>query len=589
MQNKIKHIFLILLTSIAVNSFSQSNVMFDVFANTEYNYQNKYKEVKDFELSLKGEIDIEYAALRNEKGLNFDKLNKSIENLALNEWKDSKKKYELNNDIKAQIVKYNDFKFRKNDRNSRAVEGDFNAQLKSIDIKIISICNRVITFYQNFEYRLSIGNNRYNDGDIEINITKYFTADLYAQQIAPLKVVFNEAQQKQAQQVLMPFINDFSNDLKAYRDENPDDDEEDIVHEDDEYDEESETAYTRNAKQNNKEINYTVDFNDADFYWFGWGLMMHFPDYCKSSYINNGNAFEVFIPYHKCKSIIDLFPAYSSYKLLSKPENQFKNFDCFEVLNNYNKFRQEPSVTSLFKLNNVLDKPKKLTAGSYQTFKNNTKNFRGDFIYEFDTKAINFQHKASLTNYSYFLEFYNNKSTKRINTQAQNKSKHFYDEKRNLILRKSDETSYGGDFYYFYNADNCYTFQTHGSKNFAEELITKTSFKNNELCLTDVCLTFNNEMQVVAVKMLKYQHNNVELGFDEKARLIEAHTENDRYNYYYEYDALDRLIKYSSFEYQRISREVIFFYKDNERLPFLQKKHTLNHDTFEEETYLWEY
>jgi hypothetical protein len=122
-----------------------------------------------------------------------------------------------------------------------------------------------------------------------------------------------------------------------------------------------------------------------------------------------------------------------------------------------------------------------------------------------------------------------------------------------------------------------------------EERVEKITLKNNELCLSDICLTFNENMQVVAIKTLKYQFNDTEIGFDEKGRIVEAHTENDRYNYYYEFDALDRLIKYSTYEYQRISKEVVYLYHEDKRLPYIQKKHTYNNDIFEEETYEWEY
>jgi hypothetical protein len=38
-----------------------------------------------------------------------------------------------------------------------------------------------------------------------------------------------------------------------------------------------------------------------------------------------------------------------------------------------------------------------------------------------------------------------------------------------------------------------------------------------------------------------------------------------------------------------MEKEVEYFYQDQNLLPFLQKKHTLTNDTFEEETYDWEY
>jgi len=582
---KIKFIFITLLLVQAFNGYSQNHeVLFDVFANQTYSYQGKYKEVKDFELNLNEEIDINYFAMRNERGINYEKLNNYIESLALNEWKDKQQKFELNNEIKAKIVNYNALKLRNNSRYDYGVENDFHSQLKSIDIKILSICNNVITFFQNYKYIINKSNRRYNDNDIEINITKYYTIDIYSQKVMPLKANLTAGNLEKVEQELLPFINKYVNEIKEYFEENPEE-----APEENEYDDESETGYYRKDDIKIDKLNPKIEIKDADFYWFGWGLILKFPDYCKSSYITNGESFSVFIPFDKCKATLELFPAYTSYKQLIKPAHQFNNFDYFEVINDYNKFRQDPSVTSLFKLNNALEKPKKLTAGSYQTFKNNQQNFRGDFVYEFNQKAKNFQQQAAKTTYSYYIENESGKNNKIMNQEAAQKANDVYDEKGNLIIRKSDEPGQGGDFYYFYNLDNCYSFRTESSRNFGDEQISKISFKNGELCLSDVCITFNKNMQVIAVKMLKYQHNDIELGFDEKGRLVEAHTENDRYNYYFEFDAYDRLIKYSSYEYHKVSKEVEYSYKDQEHLPYLQKKHTYNHEIFEEESYHWEF
>jgi hypothetical protein len=585
MSLKIRFLFVSLILAQAFNGCAQNHeVLFDVFANKAYSYQKKYKEVKDFELNLNDEIDIEYFAMRNEQGINYDKMNRYLESMALNEWKDKQKKFELSNEIKAKIVDYNTLKYRNNSRYAHGIENDFNAQLKSIDINILSVCNHVITFFQNYEYKVLKRSDNYGDNEIEINITKYYTVDIYTQNIIPLKAVFKDANIDKVEQEILPLINKYVHEIKEYFEENPDEEPEQA-----EYDDESDIGYHRKDDINKSKVNDKVAIKDADFYWFGWGLMLKFPDYCKSSYVSNGESFSVFIPFDQCKATIDLFPSYDSFKQLIKPAHQFSNFDYFEVLNDYNKFRYEPAVTSLFKLNNVIEKPKKLTASSYQTFKNNSRNFRGDFIYEFNQNAKNFQQQAAKTTYSYYLENNDGKSSKSMNKAATQKANNIYDEKGNLILRKAEEPIAGSDYYYFYNLDNCYSFSTVSSRNFGDETITKTSFSNGELCLTDVCLTFNKNMQVVAIKMLKYQHNDIELGFDDKGRLVEGHTENDRYNYYFEFDIKDRLIKHSIFEYQRVSKEVIYFYKEEQRLPYLQKKHTYNNEIFEEESYNWEY
>ncbi|HRG57320.1 MAG TPA: hypothetical protein PK323_00090 [Bacteroidia bacterium] len=587
MNKKIKLLFSILLISFVNKGFSQSSVVFDVFSNHEYFYQNKYKEVKDFELNLNGEFDIEYFAMRNEGGNNFERINRQIENLALEAWKDKQKKYELNNEIKAQIVKYNEFKLRRNNKYEQGVEDDFNPQLHAIDIKLLSVCNQIFTCYLNYEFKVTSNNNRYSNETVEINITKYFTFDVFTQKISQLKAEFNENNLAQTQQEVLPYVNQFFSELDIYFKENPDEveiEDEEIINE-----EENETGYQRQEKGQRKFDQHKFDIKETHIYWFAWGMMISVPPYCKSSYISNGDSYSVFVPFEKCKNLLDLFPAYHSYKQLIKPSLLFQNFDYFEVLNDYNKFRHEPSVTSLFKTNNVLDKPKQLSVASYQIFKDNNKNHRGDFIYEFDMKANNFQLQAAKSDYSYFIEKNNGKTSKKVNKNNSKKSIHFYDEKGNLIHKKSDEPANGGDQFFFYNADNCYTFSLDFSNDLFEEKLNKISFKNSELCLTDVCLTFDKNMQVIAVKMLKYQHNDVELGFDEKGRLVEAHTENDRFSYYYEFDKYDRLIKYSMYEYQRVSKELIFYYKEMERLPYLQNKHTHNNDIFEEESYTWQY
>jgi hypothetical protein len=104
-----------------------------------------------------------------------------------------------------------------------------------------------------------------------------------------------------------------------------------------------------------------------------------------------------------------------------------------------------------------------------------------------------------------------------------------------------------------------------------------------------MCLSFNKNFKVDAIKKIKNHYSDMEVGFDEKERVIEAHSENDRYNYYFEYDAQDRLVRYSYNEYQKLKKEVMFYYLENKKLPYLQKKRTLEGKIFEEETYEWEY
>jgi hypothetical protein len=565
--------------------FAQSIKVFDVFSNEEYSYMQKYKEVKDFELNLNGEFDIDYFAMRNEHGQYFDELNANIENLALNSWKSEQGKFELSKQVKAQIAIYNEFVNRSNDRVRNGISNDYNSYLKSIDIKFLSICNNIITFSQNYGFVVSSNSQRHYKNEIEINVSRLYTVDLYTQKISLLVANFNEIEIAVIEKVVLPIASETYGDMDKLNKQNKYDN--DI---DEEENEEDEVDSPKTEKKRNVQpSSFKISLKGAYFYWFGWGLMVHFPMYTSSTYVSNGEPYNLFIPFEKCKPILYLFPAYASFSQIVSPTHQFNNFDYYDILNNYNKFRTEPSVSSLFRINNVLEKPSRLNASSYQLFKNNTSNYRGLFVYQYDTKKPNFQRYAEKINYRYFLENSNGKTITRENEQLAQRSNDVYDKNGNLIIRMSDEPYDGGNQYFFYNKQNCYLFDLKNSDFVGEERVEKITLKNNELCLSDICLTFNENMQVVAIKTLKYQFNDTEIGFDEKGRIVEAHTENDRYNYYYEFDALDRLIKYSTYEYQRISKEVVYLYHEDKRLPYIQKKHTYNNDIFEEETYEWEY
>lgn len=580
---------------LSLQGLAQHNKIYDVFSNASYSYQNKYKEVKAADLNLAEEIDIHYFALRNE-GYNYDRLNAFVEKLALNSWQNDKSKFDLESKVKEHVARYNKFKNSKNNSSYRTIENRMGSiELKSIEVELVSICNEVITFNQTFQFHVISNKEYYNSNGLEVNITQYYTSSIFNQTATLFNTIFNEKQLERLQKTLGPYVDDFSNELKAqFTDEdraslnetlNEEIEEEEPKRQETEDDNDPPHKPIANVK---KIKNEKIDFSEAIFYWYAWGLMVEFPEYSMSSTLTNGLTFRVFVPLTQCKEILDLFPAYHNFAGISKPAHQFKNFDYFDVVGNYNKFRSEPKVTSLFTLNKVLEKPKNLTIGSYQTFKDNKKTHRGNFIYNFDVNAANFQKSAEKTDYTAFMENYNGKlkAQKRNANSKNNNNK--YDERGNLLIRKFDDIE-SGDFVFFYNDMQCFYFRLRNLNEKAHDEFYKLSMNNAEICLIDVCLKINANMQVTAVKALRNQQTDTQLGFDAKDRLVEAHTENDRYNYYYEYDESDRLIKYSYYEYTRLEKEVDFIYLENNRLPYLQKKHTVAHDTFEEETYEWEY
>lgn len=568
----------------------QYNSVYDVFTNESYNYQSKYKEVKDVGLNLNDEIGVNYFAFRNKLD-DYSKMNTEIEQLALNSWQNDQSKLKLQNEVKAVLANYNKFKYSKNNKQSRGLEGKFgDIELKDIEVDVLAVCNEIITFKQVFEFSVASRSN-YNQSSLEINVSHYYTYDIIRQKRSEIKYEFNDKEITILKQFVDPYVIAFNKEIKTqFSEEEIQNLNENLYDDEDNEEADEDKLINRNIKlKSDEEKLKDIDYNEANFYWYAWGLMIQFPAYCKSTNISNGLSFNVFLPYNECKVLLDLFPNYQSYERLFKPMHNFNKFDYFEIINNYSKFRQEPKITNLFSLNNALDEPKKLTVASYQTFKDHTKNHRGNFIYDFDVRAKNFQKHASSIDFTAYYENYNGKLTLKKNNFKPDKNNLVYDERGNLIIKKMNDLEAGGDFLFFYNQSQCYYFRQEKLSDENQEKLMQISLNKGEICLSDVCLTLDENMHVCAVKSTRNTQNDLQLGFDHKNRLVEAHSENDRYNYYYQYDELDRLIKYSYYEYSRVEKEVEFFYQDQKRLPFLQKKHTVTHETFEEESYEWEY
>lgn len=628
MKIKAHFILLFILSLYCQISFAQEYKVFDPFTNEEYTYKTFYNEEKDLELNKDKEIDIDYFAMRNSNGRNYDKINAYIAQLALEEWKSKEKKFEVNNEVNAHLVKYNAFINRSNSYYNKESK-HMTFDLKAIQVDFISVCEGKITFKKSFRFQIS-SRTLY---DTETAIEHYYVADLLTQKVNELKPQFNEKQIGLIDKVLTPYLNEYTNRLveknSPHKNYNFDyDDESDggeTVQEEavevpvisDEVPTNDYKSYNDNTRRNNYKTEEVIspseilnvetentedhemseirkrekkknkfDVSDAHYYWFAWGLMIKFPAFSKSTYLNNGKSFSIFVPFNEAKSILELIPTYASFSKLIQPAHQFNNFDYFKITNSYSQYRQEPSVTALFTFNNAPEKPKKLIVGSYQLFENDKKNYRGNFIYEFDVNSKSFQQEASIKSYSLYEEKVGERFRKRENNYDKSNDILKFDERGNLIFKKNTASKNEFNHQYFYNESFCYHFSYTASN---LEPLEKIALKNGEICIKDVCLSLNKNFKVDAVKMLKYQHNDVQIGFDERDRLIEAHSENDRYNYYYEYDAQDRLIKYSYYEYQKLEKEVVFFYKDNKKLPYLQKRQSLTNKTFEEETYDWEY
>lgn len=569
--------------------FAQKDSISDVFNNRELLYNNLYKEISARDLNLSDKISTSYFTI-NQTGYSASKLNKEIEQMATADWLTEQGKFSLYSRVKKMMANYEALANEKNSRYREAILT--STKLKDIELKPLSVVGDKLTFKEQFGVKLLLQSDRSGEQELNVTLSRYYVADLKSGIVKQLQPSLNNNMQLQVKRVLLPFVTSVYDKLATKGRSRHWPREFGI----EEADTDADTDTAKKIVEENALIKTgknleNVDLNEADFYWFGWGLMVSFPMYSAATEKLDGEGFAVFLPLDKCRSVLQFLPAYSFIGGYQVPPNNFTNFDYFDLTDRFYGFRSEPAVTQLFYYNKASVKPKTLTVIANQVMANQQKYFQGKFVYEFSYNDDLTKYSSRRKDYGYYYTNESGKLTKNDNKEARTAQESMYDEKGNLIYRNTGNASEINGFYFFYNRNNAYFFNLESSEVNRETKLTGIDLSNNRLCFPDVCFTLDGEMNPIGVKPRRTYQDDVQIARDSKGRVTEAHMENDRYNYYYEYDSNDRLVRYTTYEYTSLQKEVRFFYKENDLLPYYQTKHTFSggQDTFQEENYEWVY
>lgn len=342
-----------------------------------------------------------------------------------------------------------------------------------------------------------------------------------------------------------------------------------------------------------------IDFSELDFYCFGWGLVVGFQEATSSSRIYNGEPFYIFLEGQQQRLFSEIvrLPELASPSV--KPVNHFKDFSLYKLTDGFSMLRNAPDI---YQLLNMEEKSAKrvqtLVMESYQLFENNQQNYRGRYVSFFHkdgylTRKIFLDEKSdTVTDIRFVYDAANRLSELYgFGYRKQKEVKSYrYDQAGNLVFYEEVEGKEWWRTRYYYNGHVLFYFSM-SDKEAPKEQLTEMSFAGKECCFKTACYKVNDRWQPLQQTNRKYTHEEVHIGRDEAGRLMEVHTENDRYNYYFGYDSLDRFALFSTYEETRPMVRLSYQYKDNNRLPYEQLKISLHsgQKIIEKEVYTWEF
>jgi hypothetical protein len=341
-----------------------------------------------------------------------------------------------------------------------------------------------------------------------------------------------------------------------------------------------------------------LEFRELDFYRYGWGVMVGFQEATASSRVYDGASFYLFLDGKNQQLFSEIVRLPELAPPAIPPVHHFKNFSYFRLTDGFSMLRNAPDIYRLIDQQRKADmKIHVLVTESYQLFKNDTRNYRGRFISLFnrdgkmvrkiflDEKADTVLDVRSVYNADGRLTGLYGFGYRR---EAENKS-YRYDDAGNLVFYEEQDGRERRLIRYFYNGHSMFSFSSSGKEAPGEQL-SEMSFEGNECCFRTACYKLNDQWQPVMQTKRKYAHEEVHIGRDTAGNLVEVHAENDRYNYYFEYDSFRRFHLFSAYEETKPLVRLTYFYKDDNLLPYEQLKVSLHsgQEIIEKEVYTWE-
>jgi hypothetical protein len=574
-------IILILLCLFARNSFAQ---VMDLSKNIRYEFNNYYKKYTSEKPYFQDDYEVTYNSFKNQSN---QKLNNQVLELCKSYIENEAKYLGLLRDANLRLEILNELNNSKNySSRSQAFK---NLKLENIECDVVSILGNQVFYELNFLFKTddSSGNNYEK---IDFKVQHYYLANMQNQTLSRWNPTINSNNQKKIQDLVSKKFNE------TYL----------IVTDKLNFKETSEFDFTQKSEvQDGNSSDFVnvfkkINLAEADYYWFNQGLIIQYQEYSKGSKLYGGKPFRLFFTYEQAEKIVALIPEFSFLKNSPKVTTTIKNFNPATSIQKKQTFlNTEPLLLDLVSNNISNKRAKSLQQIMYQISEDNSKRLMSTTKYEFNinqepVSILTYDENNRLLSSAYYdYDAKNNLklTTKREENREQEYTSFTYDERGNIINSKYIEDTNYTDEYYFYNQNYVYSFSVgiFDSKN--SSYATQFELKKDGFCNNDICYYYDEKGQIISIVTSKTNNYQSQIGRDFKGRIVEIHKEDDRYNYYFNYDDLDRVIKYQQLEQDALRQNVDFRYQENNYLPFQKIKISEygGNKTVIEENYDWIY
>ncbi len=563
-----KFLNMLLVLLLSTPAFSQ---VYDVATNRSYLFDFKYSELQNEMMGR--ELELRHFAFADSTIAAHKIINKNVALLAKRYSHDKPfyskliQELESREDVEFEL-KHSSRQLERYNRTQTNIRTPF-----SIEIEPLSILSKKMTIQVTIKF--SDPNER-SRNENEISIYHYYMADLSSGSLQRIEKTTDPPLLNKIQKNLSARLNemyalasnklDFSEIKLAYDDEDSDYIDDEPVLKD------SANSTVPTKSMICKDICERIDISDADFFIYGWGLMVNFQEKTASSKIFNGDGFHLFIPIHEAKSIIQLLPQLSFAATVESPTTSIRDFSLNKVYEKYDETRS-PSRLKPFKYSNSA-KPKSLKYTRYWIGDNGDTTIANSETIEYNAQGEPLAILSGSRN-EYFEYSGSGKIT--LNTYSRSKPNDSYDDddrsdaylyttegnlkrKTNIQYRSMtlDE--------YFYNGNNVYHFN-HGPLNEISNnsSIHRYTYTGTVLQSEPSTITHFDNAGVFKATLPNYGRGATLTSRNAQGMLSEVKTGDG--TTYFDYDQLGRLISYKSSSEGKINHQISYEYDGQEPLP----------------------
>lgn len=572
------------------NSFiAGAQNIYDVFTNESIEILNsRYKEINSRNSIFKNKVEIRYFTIKDNEIKSVISINNQALSICMNYITNEAMSLKLMSELDQRLLVSNELEDSRNDDygSREDCSNQVLPKLEEIKSSIISMVANKLFIKVEFEFDIK------NRGEDRIDITHYYIADLKIGKISRLKNNYSNKQLKNIQNKISAKLNrnysQANSEIKLSEIE--------LLKSNTNYYEEDESAINES-----KDICSRINFQEAKFYWYAWGIIVEFQGFTNSSKIYYGRAFQLFIPYEEAKIVFENIPQFAFIKNISLPNSSINNFNINGFHKSMSLFRKPPEIEDAILLNKAEAKPKSLIVKRFQILSNAkaTNLYKTEYEYDINGNILSKTLYQGGKNGFYNSTYYSyDSSALLISEISKNRSNHeiskeySYDENNNLISIVERGSRYDGTTVrqYFYSDNSVYSISIDNSILDTRNYLRKIVLEENRIYNSERSYYVLNENNEVNGLVDRHNYNNNgQIGRDSLGRVTETYFELDRYVYYWNYDSLNRISEFLYYEGFVFKSEVEFLYKENSTFPYKRVFTRFNYsrNTVEIEEYDW--